>query len=247
MQLIEEEKLSLETKLSEFYPNLPNADKITIQQLLQHETGLFNITNAADFNNWMIQQRSKEELLSKIIENGVTFSPGEKAGYSNTNYIILTFILEDIEKKEYFKILEKRILKPLKLKNTYIGKQTYPQDFSSQSYEKKQGRWEKLQGIHLSIPLGAGGIISTPDDLNNFINGLFDGKLVKETTLEKMKKTNIKYGLGINPVPLVEGVEIYGHSGSMDGFRSFLLYLPEQDISIAITLNAVDYSLKDLV
>src|SRR5690606_40144913 len=60
-------------------------------------------------------------ILSKIKENGSIFSPGEKRAYSNTNYILLTFILEDIEKEDFGTILEKRILKPLHLKDTYYG------------------------------------------------------------------------------------------------------------------------------
>ena len=98
MQLIEEGKLSLETKLSDFYPGLPNSDQITIQQLLDHESGLFDIIKSPNFKEWMIEKRSKEDLLAKIKENGSIYSPGEKRSYSNTNYIILTFILEDIRK-----------------------------------------------------------------------------------------------------------------------------------------------------
>lgn len=124
MQLIEEGKLSLETKLSEFYPELPNSDQITIEQLLQHKSGIFEIIKSPNFKEWMVEKRSKEELLSKIKENGTIFSPGEKRDYSNTNYIILSFILEDIENEDFAKILEKRILKPLQLKDTYYGKKT---------------------------------------------------------------------------------------------------------------------------
>lgn len=69
----------------------------------------------------MVEKRSKDELLSKIKENDNIFSPGEKRDYSNTNYIILTFILEDIENEDFANNLEKRILKPLQLKNTYYG------------------------------------------------------------------------------------------------------------------------------
>ena len=154
-------------------------------------------------------------MLSKIKENGVIFSPGEKSGYSNTNFILLTFILEDIAKQDFARILEKRIIKPLKLENTYYGEKTYPENFGSISYQKKSGRWEEVPGIHLSIPLGAGGIVSTPEDLNKFINGLFAGKLLNENTLAKMQKTGIKYGIGMNPITLVEGEEIFGHFGQV--------------------------------
>ncbi len=100
MQLIEEGKLSLDTKLSDFYPEIQNADQITIHHLLQHQSGIFDITNSPDFTEWMVEKRSKDELLSKMKENENIFPPGEKRVYTNTNYILLTFILEDIENED---------------------------------------------------------------------------------------------------------------------------------------------------
>ena len=243
MQLIEAGKLSLETKLSTFYPELPNADRITIQQLLQHQSGIFDIIKSPNFNEWMVEKRSKEELLSKIKENGSVFSPGEKRDYSNTNYIILSFILEDVENKDFAKILEKRILKPLKLKNTYYG-QNNPKKFMSASYEKKDGVWEKPSHIDLSIPRGAAGIISTPEDLNKFMNGLFDGKLVSENSLAIMKK---EPGIGMYSIPILQEEKMIGHMGGMDAFKSLLVYMPKQDMTFAYTFNGVDYPYKEIV
>ena len=246
MQLVEEGKLSLQTKLSEFYPQLPNADQITVQQLLQHESGLFNITETPDFKEWMRKERSKEELLARIINNGSKFLPGEKAEYSNTNYILLTFIVEDVEKNSFPEILNKRIIKPLRLKNTYYLKSTKTGKAESKSYEK-DSVWTELPGIHLSIPRGAGAIISTPEDLNQFINHLIKGKLVSENTISKMREINKKYAIGLNPVPFVEGVKMIGHTGGIDAFKSLLVYLPEQEMSVAFTFNGVDYPFKNIV
>ncbi|QCR22760.1 serine hydrolase [Pontibacter sp. SGAir0037] len=236
MQLIEEGKLSLETKLSQFYPGLPNADQITIQHLQQHKSGIFDIIRSPNFEEWMLEKRSKDELLSKIKEIGVTFSPGEKRSYSNTNYILLTFIIEDIESQDFADILKKRILKPLKLKNTYYGKKTYPENFGASSYKKENGDWKKIPGIHMSIPKGAGGIVSTPEDLNKFIYSLMEGKLVSENSLATIANRETE-----------EGEDIVGHAGGMDGFKSFLIYHPEKNMSLALSLNGVDYRSMDIV
>ncbi|HMQ08873.1 MAG TPA: serine hydrolase domain-containing protein [Saprospiraceae bacterium] len=237
MQLIEEGKLSLETKLSDFYPELPNSDQITIQQLLRHETGIFDIKDSPNFYEWMLKERNKKDLLSKINENGFIFSPGEKRDYSNTNYILLTFIVEDIENEDFASILEKRILIPLHLNNTHYGEKTYPENFGSISYEKVDGVWNKVSGIHLSIVLGAAGIISTPEDINKFVIALFGGKLVTENSLVEIIKT----------VPFIEGVKIFGQTGGMDAFKSVLLYLPEQEMSLVLILNGLDYPLRNLM
>lgn len=244
MQLIEEGKLSLEEKLSAFYPALPNADQITIKQLLQHTSGISDIIKSRDFENWMLAKRSKEELLSKIKEIGTTSPPGEKRAYSNTNYIILSLIAEDVEHKEFGKILEERILKPLDLKHTYYGDNDGSGKNEASSYKKQDGRWEKVHGIHLSIPMGAGGILSTPEDLNRFINALFDGKLVSEATLALMRK---EPGIGMYPIPVLREEEMIGHMGGMDAFQSLLVYMPRQDMTFAFSFNAIDYSYKELV
>ena len=242
MQLIEEGKLSLETKLSDFYPELQNANQVTIQHLLQHQSGFFDIIKSPNFKEWMVEKRSKDELLSKIQENKNIFSPGEKRVYTNTNYILLTFILQDMENDDFANILEKRILKPLQLKETYYGEKKSEKSGTS-SYEKKDSGWEKVSEMHLSIPHGAAGIISTPEDLNKFIIGLFDGKLVTENSLMLMKK---QPGIGMYPIPFEEGEGIIGHTGSVDGYRAILVYLPKQDMTVAFTFNAVNYSMKEL-
>jgi D-alanyl-D-alanine carboxypeptidase len=242
MQLIEEGKLSLETKLSDFYPEIQNSDQITIQHLLQHKSGIFEITKTTNFQEWMIEKRSKDELLSKIKENGHIFSPGEKRVYTNTNYILLTFILEDIDKEDFGTILEKRILKPLQLNDTYYGGKN-TNKFGTSSYEKKDSGWEKVSEMHSSIPHGAAGIFSTPEDLNKFINGLFNGKLVTENTLAKMKE---QPGIGMYPIPFDEREEMIGHTGGTEGYKAILVYLPKKDLTVAFTFNAVDYSMKEL-
>lgn len=243
MQLIEEGKISLETKLSDFYPELPNSDQVTIQQLLQHQSGIFDIIKSLDFKEWMVKERSKDELLSKIIENGSVFSPGEKREYSNTNYIVLTFIIEDIENNRFANVLEKRILKPLKLKDTYYGEEK-PEKSGTSSYEKIDSVWEKPPHIHLSIPRGAGGIISSPEDLNKFMIGLFDEALVTENSLALMKEAP---GIGMYPIPVLAEEKMIGHMGGMDEFKSLLVYMPKQNMTFAFTFNGIDYSYKEIV
>ena len=246
MLLIEEGKLSLEAVLADYLPQLPNASKITIKQLLQHESGFFDIIKSPDFNDWMTQKRSRNEILTRILNNGIVFEPGQKVEYSNTNYILLGFIIEDIEHKNYTQVLNERIISPLKLSNTSYGERDDVQNHRAKSY-KKSSTWEEIEGIHLSIPGGAGAITSNPADMNIFIKALFDGKLVNDNSLAIMQKVDKKYGIGLNPVKLIEGEELIGHTGGMDGFRSLLVYLPKRNISVSLAVNAIDYSLKDLV
>ena len=245
MQLIEEGKLQLDTKLSTFYPQIPNAEKISIEDLLRHQSGLFNFTSKKEYLEYMEAAKTKEELLQIFKENGTAFSPGEKNEYSNTNYVLLSFILEDIEKAAYPEILQKRITGPVGLKNTYYGGKIDPTKGEAFSYTKKKD-WEPATETDLSIPQGAGGIVSTPTDLNEFFTALFNGEVVSSQSLEKMKTMTNNYGIGLFSYPF-DDKQLYGHTGGIDGFSSMAVYAPEEDVAIAFISNAADMSTGDIM
>ncbi|MBC8485640.1 MAG: beta-lactamase family protein [Candidatus Cloacimonetes bacterium] len=243
MQLIDENKLSLDTKLGEFYPDIPNAKKITIEQLLRHRSGLYNLTNSEDYQNWMVKPHSKSEVLKIFIENGIVFKPDEKAEYSNTNYILLSYIAEKIELKEYSEILNKRIIDPCRLKNTYYGGKINTAENEALSYTKLAA-WELATETDMSVPAGAGGIVSNSTDLNIFYNHLFHGKLVSDNLLQEMKKIVDSYGIGMFQLFDKKG---FGHTGGIDGFQSKVTYFPEDNIFIAYTSNGVAMPMNDIL
>jgi D-alanyl-D-alanine carboxypeptidase len=90
-QLIEEGKINLDQKLNVYFPGLPNADKITIQNMLYHRSGLHDYTQETDFPEWMDKPKLHTELLKIINEKGSDFKPGIKADYSNSNYLLLAY------------------------------------------------------------------------------------------------------------------------------------------------------------
>src|SRR5690606_7596170 len=114
------------------------------------------------------------------------FEPGSKAAYSNSNYVLLSYILEDLYKKPYSEILSQKILKPLKLSNTYYGGKTDLGKGEVHSY-KFAGVWQKENQTDMSIPVGAGAIVSSLPDLAKFFDALFTGKIISAPSLEKMK------------------------------------------------------------
>ena len=96
-QLIDEGRITLETPLSKYYPEMPKASKITIANLLNHSSGLYNITNDPDFGKWMLEKSTKAQMLSRIKSYKLDFSPGEQTAYSNTNYLLLGYIIEALD------------------------------------------------------------------------------------------------------------------------------------------------------
>ncbi|MCC8146149.1 MAG: beta-lactamase family protein, partial [Bacteroidales bacterium] len=245
MKLIENKKLSLDSKLSEFYPQIKNADKITIADLLQHRSGIANFIGVTDYMQWNTVEHTKEQLLQRIASGNTSFEPGERFEYSNSNYTLLAFIAEDIAKKKFSDLLQEIIIKPCLLENTSPGNKINVSNNEALSY-KKLSKWTLEDETDMSILLGAGSIISTPFDLNVFLNCLFTLKIINEESLKQMITLKDGFGFGLVQVPFYE-MKAYGHTGGLDGFRSNAFYFPEEKVSVALTSNGVVYPLNDIL
>ncbi|MDR6300578.1 serine hydrolase domain-containing protein [Mesonia maritima] len=246
LQLIEEGKLQLDAKLSEFYPDLPNASNITIKNLLNHHSGLFNFTDKEDYLEMSRSKKSKKQLLKLIEKNGSIFKPGSDAQYSNTNFILLTFIAEDVSEKSFKTLVKQRIIEPLQLKRTRFGGEINLQNNEAASYTPEGKNWQIEEETHMSIPLGAGAMVSTPSDLVKFYIELFEGNLLTPSSLEKMQTIEDGYGLGLFEFPFYNKSS-YGHSGGIDGFSSMAAYFPKENLAFAVTSNGTSISLNDVV
>ncbi|MFT4669812.1 MAG: D-alanyl-D-alanine carboxypeptidase [Flavobacteriaceae bacterium] len=247
MQLVDEGKLKLDTRLSKFFPSIPNAKKISIEDLMRHRSGLYNVTNDDDIRSWVVHPQTREKMLGRFVENGVDFEPKTKTQYSNTNFILLSYIIEDIDNKTYQEALNSRIINPLKLERTLFGQEIALNKNEAFSYSKETEGWELIDvQTHLSAPMGAGAIVSTPRELCIFYESLFNGGLVSKASLEKMMTIEENMGMGMTQL-VFKGLEVYGHDGGIDGFQSFALYIPQKRTSIAIALNGVDVLLMPIV
>jgi D-alanyl-D-alanine carboxypeptidase len=245
MQLIEEKKLKLSTPLSQFYPKVPNAKEITIKQLLNHHSGLHNFTSDESYASWMNLPKTKEEMLELIYSQKPDFKPGEKGDYSNTNFVLLGFIIEKLTQSTYAAQLEKRITSPLGLKNTYYGSKINTAKNEAQSYSWT-GKWTEQSQTDMSIPHGAGAIVSTPADLNKFIYALFQNKLISKASVKEVTDLTDSYGLGIFRVPFYDRFA-YGHNGGIDGFVSSLAYFPDDSTALSVTFNGMNHSMNDIL
>jgi CubicO group peptidase (beta-lactamase class C family) len=179
-------------------------------------------------------------MVDIITLSGSDFKPDSKLEYSNSNFVLLTYILEKIFDKSYSQLLKEYITQPLGLVNTYLGGKINTSKNECKSYSYT-GTWKAETETDISIPLGAGGIVSTPGDLIKFSDALFSGKLLKNESLELMKTFNGQYGMGLFQIPFYERIS-YGHTGGIDGFSSVFSYFSDGDISYALTSNGTNYN-----
>jgi D-alanyl-D-alanine carboxypeptidase len=246
MQAVESGKLRLDQKLSEFYPQIPNADKITLGMMLQHRSGIFNFTNRLDYDFFRSQPQTESKLLDMIIAGGSVFEPDTKADYSNSNFVLLTFILEKTSGQTYQSLLEKGIFQRLGLSDTYIFGPIDPSKKNEARSYGYAGEWKVDREADSSVPLGAGNLTSTTGDLNVFIHALFSGKLISTESLALMKEIKDGFGRGLFSFPYYQQ-RSFGHTGGIDGFRSFLAHFPEDQVTISVLSNATNFNSNDLL
>ena len=235
-QLIEEGKIKLDQKLKTYFPDLPNADKITIQNMLYHRSGLHDYTHDTNFPEWMGKPKSHEELLKIIKEKGSDFEPGTDVDYCNSNYLLLGYIIEKICK----------MTSKLNLKATYFGKPINIKDNESASYKYTNNNWAKEKEADLSIHGGAGSIVSTPTDMVKFIDALFANKLISNTSLTKMETMVDDYGMGMFPNKYGDKPS-FGHNGRIEEFYSAQWYFPSEKLSFAYCTNGINYPRTDII
>ena len=243
-QLIEEKKLALDTKLATFFPQVPHAQDITIDQLLSHRSGIHNFTDDAAYVGYMTRPKTQAELLAIIVQPPPDFAPGAKYAYSNSNFVLLTYIVEKLTKMPYAQALQKRIFAKAGLQNTYYGGKIDPKKQEALSYETSGAGWQLSPETDMSIPAGAGALVSTPTDLDRFLEALFGGKLVSAGSLAAMQDIRDGYGRALMQAPF-GSKKGYGHTGGIDAFRSVALYFPDDKLAVALCSNGGSFSPND--
>ncbi|RYY36494.1 MAG: class A beta-lactamase-related serine hydrolase [Sphingobacteriaceae bacterium] len=243
-QLIDEGKLKLDTKLSAYYPQVPNADKITIDMMLHHRTGLHNFTDSAYMTYYKLP-KTHEQMLEIFSAQKPDFEPDTKGSYSNTNFVLLGYIAEKITKKTYKDLLDERISKMIGLRNTYYGGRMMARYHEASSF-KYTNEWIEDAQTDMSIPGGAGAVVSTPVELTKFIEALFAGKLISPKSLEAMKTLKDKHGAALFQYNFDNKLG-YGHNGGIDEFKSTLSYFPDEKLTLAYCSNGMNYNMNNIV
>ncbi len=244
-QLIEEGKMKLATTLDEFFPNIPNAETMTIGNLLNHRSGIHNFTDEPDYMIWMGTTKTRQEMIEIIANGGSDFQPDSKGAYSNANYVVLGYIIEMTTQKPLNINLQLRIASKLGMKKTYVGGKTDTNENEAYSFQYS-GSWKQFSETDMSIPGGAGAVVSTPVDMTRFIEGLFSGKLISNRSLEQMKTIVDGYGMGMFQIPFYEKSG-YGHNGSIDAFTASLGFFPEDNMAIAYCTNGQLYPMNEII
>jgi CubicO group peptidase (beta-lactamase class C family) len=248
LQLVEEGKLELTDTLDQFFPQVPNAGKITIAQILAHRSGIPNVRRDRESQpNVSTTPITKDEMLALIVKGTPDFEPDTRHRYSNSGYFLLGLIIEKLTGKPYEEVLKERITSKIGLADTYTATGNIDVNKNESLTYIHFGRdWKQVRETHPSILFGGGQIISTPNDLAKFIKALFDGKLVSKESLDQMKTMRDGDGFGMEPFTFA-GKTFYGHAGGGDNYGAWLAYEPEEKLAVAYATNAKIYPVVNIV
>jgi len=270
MHLVEQGQLDLDKKISRYladeswFARLPNAESVTVRQLLQHTSGIPEYVYHPDF--WQSLKDNPDrtwqpkELLQFIFDADAHFPAGQGWSYADANYIVLGIILEKVGQGSLYEQIEQQFLKPLELTAT---EPSVRRDLEGLVTGYTGGRFaEDLFGetmvqagqyvINPQFEWAGGGFITTAGDLARWIKALHSGKVLStkstaalQTAVDKQsgQPSDNGYGLGADIFHTRYG-KAYGHSGFMPGFMTLTAYLPDYDLSFALQMNADAFSPK---
>jgi CubicO group peptidase (beta-lactamase class C family) len=233
--LLEERgKLKTDDLVKKYVPDAPAAwDKITIYNLLTHTSGIPN-TNALPDRTLPL---TPQQNVARFRDNPLDFPTGDRFAYSNSNYIVLGYLVERIGGLNYAAFLQENVLTPLGMKDTGYDSPEPILRHRALGYSPGPGGMVNALYVDMTRPFAAGALYSTTEDLLRWEQGLFGGKLLSADSLRKMT-TPFKndYACGLM-VRTVDGHKNISHAGSIYGFNSFLSYYPGEKLAVVALSN----------
>jgi D-alanyl-D-alanine carboxypeptidase len=268
MQLVNEGKLTLESKLSNYIPSLAkyvdNREDVTIRHLLGHLSGIVDPPNESlqyqsDILNHPVQMASmtiEAKMKKYVAGKKLKFQPGSSYSYSNTNYWLLGAIAEELTGKTLETLFRERIYTPLNMKDSYL--KVKDDRNVARGYVDLYNNGQLIDVTIFDKAEGEeeadGGLISTAEDLYKFMTGLFNGQLLPNTWVEEMKRQQLadcntpecEYGLGLEIWRTKAGLA-YGHNGALLGIEANVLFYPEKKSITVLFKNNGNGSAKDFL
>lgn len=238
LKLQEQGKLSVKDKLSKYFPDYPNGDKITIENLLTHTSGIYNYTNNASFmKNEVSKSKSRDSIIALFRDQPLNFEPGSKFSYSNSGYSLLGYIIEKVTNKPYEKVMREMILQPLNMDNSGFDftHLKVPGKASGYFYIAKDSN-QVSPIVDSTVSFSAGSLFSTVGDLYKWDRAISSGKILSAGSWKSAFTPFLsKYGYGWH-MDTIYGKPVISHSGGIHGFSSIVTRFPEED-AVIILLN----------
>jgi len=244
LKLQEEGQLSVKDKLSKYFPDYQYGNKVTIENLLTHSSGIHNYSDDVGEEDSSIINHpiSKQRVLEAFFEKPLEFSPGSRFSYSNSGYFLLGLIIEKVTGKPYEQFVKESIFSPLEMTHSGFDFSNLPPTIKAQGYNifdaTQQSPYKHYDSTYA---YSAGAIYSTTGDLYKFAQAIASNKILAPQTWKVAFKPRInEYGYGWK-IGNLFGRQYIRHDGGYPGFMSDFIYYPKEDITIIILNNFGNY------
>jgi CubicO group peptidase (beta-lactamase class C family) len=255
MQLVEEGKIKLNGKLTDYLPNYrkDTGDKVTIHELLNHTSGILPYTSMPNVWSDSLRNHYDQDYMIKHFHSGdLQFEPGTQFAYNNTGYYLLGAIAEKVTGKKLGQLLKERILTQLGMTNTASEDDEIVVDKKASGYLKFGKSYRLEPYFFMPNALGAGQMYSTVEDMLKWDQALYTNKILSKESKEKMFTpylANYGYGWGI-ATDTIKGTneitKVTQHSGGINGFNTLFIRLLKNKQMIAIFSNAGNAPLNEM-
>jgi CubicO group peptidase (beta-lactamase class C family) len=237
--LLEERgKLKIDDPVKVYMPDAPAAwDKVTIFNLLTHTSGIPSFTGFPDYASTEAIATTPEKLVARFRDKPLEFQPGEKWNYSNSGYVLLGYLIEKISGESYSQFVQENIFTPLGMKDSGYDSNSAIIAHRAAGYSLNDKGLINAGYIDMSIPLSAGALYSTTEDLLRWEQGLFGGKLLSAASLQEMTipfKNDYAFGLAVHEA---NGHKVIEHGGGIEGFNTQLTYYPDDKLVVVVLAN----------
>ena len=247
LQLVDEHRLKLTDPISKFNigVKVPNGQNITVAELMQMRSGLFEAYNTPQFTRMNLTPNTRvspQQIVGWAITQKPLFPPGTKWYYCNTNYIILGLIIQALTHDTVENQIRKRLIQPLGLTETVFPTDPYmPTPYARGYGLNAKGDWEDVSvDVPPSISWAAGAMISTVPDMKRWVKsyvlGTMNGRATQRARLQCLPTgmgPGLDFGLGIG---CSNGW--YGYTGGLPGYHTAAYYLPSKDITMIAFVTA---------
>lgn len=236
--LEEQGKLNTKDPISKYLPDYPSGDKITIHHLLTHTSGIKDFTKMKALSGIAQKEMSPKMMVDFFKNEPADFEPGEKFEYNNSGYVVLGYLIELISGTTYEDFIKKHIFDKAGMNQSYYASDRKIIKNRADGYHKKEYGYVNKTMISYSVPFSSGSLISTTADLLKWQNALNHYLLLgPESTKKAFTRYKLNsgeeftYGYGWHLKEL-SGTPSREHGGSIFGFKTMGVYLPEKDILV---------------
>jgi CubicO group peptidase (beta-lactamase class C family) len=242
LQLVDQGKLSLDDKLTKFFPGFPHGDSVTVHMLLNHSSGISDYTSMPNFRSLERLSYSRDSVVSLFRDRPYDFQQGTKWSYSNSGYFLLGLIIEKVSGQTYHGYLQQNLFARAGMVNSMVDKTDTIIPNRAFGYQRVPGGWKTATFTSMEFPFSAGAVLSTIEDMHAWNKALFGGKIMSPSMFSKMTTPYLNhYGYGIY-IDTIQGKKLVRHNGGINGYLNHSVYFPDDDVYIVVLSNNVSES-----